>query len=112
MDDYTLALLTNSEVLAVDQDPLGRRRRTRQTERPPRGLGTTFWPTARWPWACSTAENVAGTVRIDWPDLNLHGPQPVRDLWRQQDLAAAASGWEAAVPRAGAVLLRIGKPRP
>ena len=111
MDDYTLALLTNSEVLAVDQDPLGRAA-GRVKQKGPHEVWARPLADGTLAVGLFNRGDVAGTVRIDWPDLNLHGPQPVRDLWRQQDLAAAASGWEAAVPRHGVVLLRIGKPRP
>ncbi len=56
MDDFTLGLLTNDEVLAVDQDPLGKQA-TRVKEDPAAGVEVwrVRWPTGRSPWACSTA---------------------------------------------------------
>jgi alpha-galactosidase len=49
-------------------------------------------------------------VTVDWKQLGLLGRQPVRDLWRRQDLGAFADKFSATVPRHGAVLLKIGKP--
>ena len=91
MDPFTQALATNSEVLAVDQDPLGR----------PAGRVKRDGPREVWarPLADGTLavglfnrENFAVTVRIDWPELKLVGPQPVRDLWQQKDLGASRAG--------------------
>ncbi|MGO8689797.1 MAG: NPCBM/NEW2 domain-containing protein [Thermoguttaceae bacterium] len=116
MDRFTQALVTNSEVLAVDQDPLGR----------PAGRVKRDGPREVWarPLADGTLavglfnrENFAVTVRIDWPELKLSGPPPangypVRDLWQQKDLGRIAGGYETTVARHGAVLLKIGAPRP
>ena len=58
-DDFTLSLLTNDEVLAVNQDPLGKQA-TRVKDDP--AAGVEIWarplPMARWPWACSIADAI------------------------------------------------------
>ena len=111
MDDFTLALLSNSEVLAINQDPLGR----------PAGRVKAEGPQEVWarPLADGTLAvglfnrgPLTATVSVNWADLKLDGPQPVRDLWQQKDLGSASGRFAAAVPRHGAVLLKIGKPRP
>jgi len=108
IDPFTTDLLGNPEVLAVNQDPLGRAAgRTR-------GDGRTEV------WASRLADGTTAvglfnrnpepvTVRVNWSELGISGRQPVRDLWRRQDLAPAADAFEAVVPRHGAVLVRIGK---
>ena len=47
------------------------------------------------------------TVVADWGDLALHGPQRVRDLWRQQDLGVVENRNEVTVPRHGCMLVRV-----
>lgn len=49
----------------------------------------------------------AMTVVADWGDLALHGPQRVRDLWRQQDLGVVENRNEVTVPRHGCMLVRV-----
>jgi alpha-galactosidase len=50
-------------------------------------------------------------VAAKWSTLGLGGKQPVRDLWRQKDLGDFAEQFETEIPRHGAVLIRIGKPK-
>ncbi len=46
-DDFTLSLLTNDEVLAVNQDPLGKQA-TRVKDDPAAGLRSLGSPIGRW----------------------------------------------------------------
>ncbi|MBV9865428.1 MAG: putative Ig domain-containing protein [Abitibacteriaceae bacterium] len=158
LDDFTLSLLTNDEVLAVDQDSLGQQaRRVKEdlqtglevwsrpladgtlavglfnrgryeveSPRRPRageqtspqvwklldratGKTTEFTSDAE---AQTALQKTAQTIEVsaDWADLHLNGAQPVRDLWRQQDLGAANGKVSARVPFHGAAMLKIGTP--
>ena len=105
------ALLTNDEVLTVDQDPLGRAGTQVAAD------GTTrVWsrPLADGTLAVGLFNlgNTAGEVSISWPALGLSGPQPVRDLWLHQDLGEASGTFTAQVPPHGVALVRIGTARP
>lgn len=110
LDDFTLALLSNDEVIAVDQDPLGR------------AAGRVWSDARREIWARPLADGTmavglfnrglhAAPVTVQWTQLGLRGKQPVRDLWQRKDLGAMQDQLTATVPRHGAVLLKIGKPR-
>ncbi len=110
MDRFTLDILTNDEVLDVDQDPLGKAagRKTRE--------GTSeVW--ARPLFDGTTAVGLFNRSRrrtriaARWADLGIEGPQPVRDLWLRKDLGPASGSFEAEVPGHGAVLVKIGAPR-
>lgn len=159
LDDFTLGLLTNDEVLAVDQDPLGKQAvhvkhdvehgidilarplsdgtlavglfnvgcyeltgppRARPGQPAPRQVwklinmatkqATEFESDAEAKAAMEkTAASVEATVR--WLDLNLSGPQSVRDLWRQQDLGMMDDKYSIIIPFHGAVMLKIGTPK-
>ena len=107
---FTLSLLSNDEVIAVDQDPLGR------------AAGRVWSDARREIWARPLADGTmavglfnrglhAAQVTVQWAQLGLQGRQPVRDLWQRQDLGMMQEEFTATVPRHGAVLLKIGKPR-
>ena len=54
---------------------------------------------------------IAEKVTARWSDLGLTESLPVRDLWRQKDLGDFSGQFECEVPRHGAVLIRIGRPK-
>jgi alpha-galactosidase len=111
MDALTTSLFTNDEVLAVNQDSLGK-----QAYRVKQDGPTEVWmkPMADGTLAVSLFNRGASPaqVAVAWSDLKLTGPQPVRDLWRQQDLGAQDAGYSATVNSHGAVLIRVGTPAP
>ena len=110
LDPFTVSLLTNDEVLAINQDPL-----CKQATRVSRsGSGEVFAKVLEdGSWAVGLFNRGEGerTVAVRWRDLGITGPQIVRDLWRQQDLGSFAAGFEAAVPRHGVVLVKVTRTR-
>lgn len=111
LDQFTLDLLTNDEVLEVDQDPLGKQG-SRRSKRGP----LEVWSRPLWDGTLAVAlfnrSDQPAEVTAQWADLGLHGPQPVRDLWRWQDLGTVDGFFRARVRPHGAVMLKIGKPAP
>jgi alpha-galactosidase len=109
LDPFTLALLTNDEVLEVNQDGLGRQGRRRGFS----GL-TEVWARPLEDGTMAVALINRGRehapVTATWQTLELKGKQPVRDLWLHKDLGLAEGSFTAEVPRHGAMLLKIGKP--
>jgi alpha-galactosidase len=109
LDPFTLALLTNDEVLDVDQDPLGH-------------AGTRLSQEGRTEiWARPLADGTMAvglfnrglaprTVTARWADLGLRGRQPVRDLWMRKNLGVFKDTFTATVPRHGVVFLKVGRP--
>ena len=106
MDDFTLGLLCNDEVIDVDQDPLGhaahRALKQGKSEVWVRDLEDGSKAAGLFNHADTEA-----TVAANWTDLGVHGKQTVRDLWRQKDLGQFEDRFSAAVPRHGVVLVRI-----
>ncbi len=109
MDDFTRALLTNDEVLDVDQDPLGRQGARRAQD----GL-TEVWtrPLSDGTTAVALFNRAAlqRPVTVRWADIGIAGKQPVRDLWQWKDLEPTAGSLTLDVPGHGAVLLKVGAP--
>ncbi|NUP99616.1 MAG: glycoside hydrolase family 27 protein, partial [Armatimonadetes bacterium] len=109
LDRFTTDLLCNSEVIDVDQDPLGK-----PAGRLAKDGTAEVWARPLWDgtWAVGLFNRgyERREVTVRWDALGLGGTQPVRDLWRRQDLPACAESLAATVPAHGAVLLKVGRP--
>jgi alpha-galactosidase len=109
-DPWTLALLTNPEVLAVNQDNLG-------------ASGRPIFQTddqAVWSKKLADGSLAVGlfnrsdfddTVTAEWSKLGLTGRFMVRDLWQRKDLGRFIGKYTASVPSHGVVLLRLTRGR-
>jgi alpha-galactosidase len=107
LDDFTLSLLTNDEVLDVDQDPLAR----------PAGLISKQGDLEIWARDLEDGSKAVGLfnrgaqesqVTVAWADLKISsGKHLVRDLWRQKDLGKFKASFTANVPRHGVVLIKV-----
>jgi alpha-galactosidase len=106
LDDFTLNLLTNDEVIEVDQDPLGLpgRRVAKEGD-----LEVWARPMEDGSLAVGLFNRGEGLKIIEakWEDLGVRGPQRVRDLWRQRDVGVAEGKFEACVARHGVVFVRL-----
>ena len=106
MTPETLAILTNPDVIAVDQDPAGNQ-------------GYRVWqegPLEIWMKVMADSSRVVGlfnrgyspepiTVRFD--QIGVGDTEQVRDLWARRDLGTFHDSFTATVPRHGVVLVRI-----
>jgi alpha-galactosidase len=106
LNDFTLNLLTNDEVLDVNQDPLGKQaRRVTQTD------DLEVWAKEMEDGSLAVGLFNRGEsenkVTANWSDLNLSTKQIVRDLWRQKDLGEFDTQFTATVGRHGVVLVRL-----
>jgi len=106
IDDFTLSLCSNDEVLAVHQDPLGK---TASRIAQQGNLEVWSRPLADGSKAVGlfNRDEMAMKVTAKWSDLGITGNQTVRDLWRQADLGTASGEFGMEVPRHGAVLIKI-----
>jgi alpha-galactosidase len=119
LDDFTLSLLTNDEVLAVDQDELGKQAtcvikiseiggkvadvRVYEKELADSSRALCFFNLCTEP------------VRLEFKDftkLHLSGKQAIRDLWRQQNIATlntAKDSLPLTIPAHGVLLYKFTK---
>ena len=106
LDAFTLNLLTNDEVLDIDQDPLGRPAR-----RVSRNGYLEVWAKPLESGALAVGlfnrGRESAIIHATWEQLGLKGKQMVRDLWQQQNLGVFADRFRASVNPHGAVLVRI-----
>jgi alpha-galactosidase len=106
MDAETRALLTNPEVIAIDQDPLGVQGRRIQQEGP---LEIWSKPLNDGSFAVGIFNRGWGTmpVTVDFRDLSLGNSLVLRDLWAKEDLGTFQEKYTAIVPQHGVVMLRV-----
>lgn len=109
LDKFTLNLLTNDEVLAVNQDPLGK-----QAQVPLKSDTYQVWIKDM-----SDGSKVLGifnlsekedVVRFYWNNLAIEDTYKVRDLWRQADLGTFRSMFATKLAPHGVTLIKITKP--
>ncbi len=106
MDPFTLSLLTNAEVIAVDQDALGRE------AAPVYQQGDI----AAWAKDMEDGSKAIGLfnrgeheteVTARWSDLGIQGRHTVRDLWRQKNLGTFDHEFYASVGPHGAEMFLV-----
>ena len=107
LDEFTLGLLTNDEVLAVSQDSLGKQALCVAKEGDLRVYAKELEDGSKSVGLFNLGEQRANVV-IKWADLKLSGKQAVRDLWRQKELGTCSDEFGMAVAAHGGELVKIG----
>jgi alpha-galactosidase len=125
LNDFTINLMSNDEVLAVNQDPLGMQGKRisptgsgQQANRAP----AQVWARQLWDGTIAVGlfnlGDAPAPVVATLTELNaglkttIPAGAPVRDLWQLKNLAPAAESISLEVPRHGMILLKIGTPKP
>jgi hypothetical protein len=105
-DAWTTSLITNDEVLAVNQDPLGRPAR-----RVSRHGGAEVWLRELHDGAKAVGLFNRGEepvrVALRWSEAGLTGALAARDLWRREPRGTFEGRLALPVPAHGAALLRL-----
>jgi hypothetical protein len=103
---WTLALLTNEEVLAVNQDALGT-----HAKRIAQQGSTEVWARdlsgGRKAVALFNTGAADATVSVSFSQLGVTGTPAVRDLWHRADVAGMTTGLSVNVPYGGAVMYTL-----
>jgi alpha-galactosidase len=106
MTPYTVEILTNREVIAVDQDPLGKQGYRVAQE----------GPLEVWMKPMQDGSKVVGLfnrqrtteqITADFAQIGIRGEASVRDLWLKKNLGTFKDSYSAYVPPHGVVLIRI-----
>jgi alpha-galactosidase len=106
LDAFTLNLLTNDEVIAIDQDPLGRQG-VRVSSSGSQEVWVKDLADSGKAVALFNRGETETAMTVKWSELRINGPHRVRDVWRQKDLGRFAREFRASVPRHGVVLVRL-----
>ncbi|MBA4312860.1 MAG: alpha-galactosidase [Chlorobiaceae bacterium] len=121
LDDFTLNLLTNDEVIEINQDPLGVQARRiydedgkqiwmKEMEDGSKAVGLFYpdlgekkEPEKYFNWG----EKKSAKIILKGNDLGISSKFTVRDVWRQKDLGVFENVFETEVPYHGVVLIRL-----
>jgi len=109
LDKFTLSLLTNDEVLAVNQDPLGRQATVVSRIDSCGVLAKPLFDGSKAVGLFNSTDGTTRVLSVTWADLGLSGKYIVRDLWRQKDLGVFTDKFSAKVPAHGVVMISIRK---
>lgn len=106
MDQATRAILTNREVIAVDQDRAGIQAH----------LVSLMGPVQIWAKPLADGTKAVGLFNTDWGpmpvtlrfrDIGISGKASVRDLWLRKDLGRFTGSFTATVPKHDVVMLKV-----
>lgn len=106
MDEFTLNVLCNAEVIEVNQDPMGQCGAMADLGNDCFMLVKDMSDGSKAVGLCNGSETTA-TLTGTWAAIGVHGPQVVRDLWRQKDIGTLDGKFEAEVPRHGTAFVRV-----
>jgi len=106
LDDFTLNVLCNPEVIEVDQDPLGQQARIVRNTQEELILSK---PMADGSLAMGLFDlrEFGGSITVRWEQLGIRGKWRVRDLWRHKDIGIRDAEFTAPVPRHGVAMVRL-----
>jgi Alpha galactosidase A/Alpha galactosidase C-terminal beta sandwich domain len=104
LDDFGVQLLTNDEVIAVNQSGVAGKRlyRTRESQ--------VFYqklPDGTYYVALFNTGTKRRKVHIKWSDLDIHGSARIRDLWYHKELGTYDSGFTTRLASHASSLLKL-----
>jgi alpha-galactosidase len=107
LDAFTLNVLCNREVIAVDQDPLGRQGAVLRHTQDEFVLVKDLEDGGKAVGLFNLTTNAA-TVSVSWNELGLAGQVGIRDVWRQKNLGASETEVSAKIAPHGVALVKLG----
>lgn len=108
IDDFTLNLLKNNEVIAVNQDPAGIQGhrvyfdKEKQIEVWARPLNDGSWAIGLF-----NLGEEQQPISITWDELSISGKQIIRNLWEQKNMGIFDNEYTANVPSHGTIFIKI-----
>ncbi|MFC2080580.1 glycoside hydrolase family 27 protein [Bacteroidota bacterium] len=108
MSDEVLGIITNSEVIAVNQDPLGRQGKKVRDDGDFEVWSKEMRDGSRAVLLFNRSDKEE-TIKVDWYELGL--PQnlefTVRDLWEKKNMGKYTGSYQSNVPSHGIVMVRV-----
>jgi len=106
LDEFTLNVLCNAEVIGINQDTLGKQARIVRQSEEELVLARPLEDGSLALGLFNLGESPK-TMSATWQELERSGPQKARDPWRQKDAGSFTGQFSAAVPRHGVILVRL-----
>jgi alpha-galactosidase len=106
LDAFTLNVLCNSEVIDIDQDPLGKQARILRQNETEMILVKDLEDGSK-AVGLFNLNFTPQTMSVSLQELGLAGRHRVRDLWRQKDLSVVEDKFTAEINRHGVAMIRL-----
>ena len=106
MTPYTVEFLTNREVIAVDQDPLGKQG-FRVAQEGPFEVWMKPMQDGSKVVGLFNRQRTSEQITANFAQIGIRGEASVRDLWLKNDVGTFKDSYSAYVPPHGVVLIRI-----
>jgi hypothetical protein len=106
LDDFTLNLLTNDEVIALDQDPLGKQAR-QMTKTNQYQVWMKELEDGSFAIGVFNLSEQYQDIKVSLKDYGLLGKYLIRDLWRQKNIAVEDHTFDTRVPPHGVNLYKL-----
>lgn len=107
LDPFTLSLLTNDEILAVDQDSLVKAARRIRKDGDAEVWARPLEDGGMAVGLFNTGDDDTLPFKLAWADLGIRGRYLVRDLWRQKNLGTRTGSFAVSVRRHGVIMLKL-----
>ena len=107
MSQETRDILTNAEVIAVDQDSLGSQGMLVEEQAPDLQVWMKPLKDGSRAVVLFNRSALQTSITTNWWGLRLRGAATVRDLWAHADKGSFTGHYSAVVPAHGAVMLRV-----
>jgi alpha-galactosidase len=108
LDEFTLNILCNPEVIEVNQDPLGKCGEVIHRNKECFLMVKKLSDGSTAVGLFNRGKNQAD-VSVAWSELKISGEYHIRDLWREKDLGVSRNKFNASVPPQGVVMIKISK---
>jgi alpha-galactosidase len=107
MSSTTKSILTNTDVIAVDQDPLG----IQGTKVADNGNGLQVWAKKLQGGSVAVVllnrNGSSSNITVNWSNIGISGSASVRDLWSHTNVGSFNGSYTANVAGTGVVMLKI-----
>jgi len=106
------SILTNQEVIAIDQDPLGKEG-YQFMEHPGKQIWVKELSDGRWAACFFNDSDETVRVRVHWPHLSfLQGDYEIRDVWQAKNLGTTAKDFDGDIAPHDVILFKLSPVKP
>ena len=107
MSDEIRAILTNKEVIAIDQDPLGKQG-YQFMEHPGKQIWVKELSDGKWAVCLFNDSDEKVRVRVHWPHLSfLKGDYEIHDVWQAKNIGTTVKDFDGDVPPHDVILFKL-----
>lgn len=109
MNQATTEILLNSEIIAINQDVLGKQARKIHDDRDVELYAKSLEDGSMAIGLLNRNDTAQSIVRVSWQELGIEGEWIIRDVWKHQDLGNFTGYFEKAVLPHQCVVIRLRK---